>query len=578
MKKRISLWQKIFSIGMIPVLFVSLLISMSSYRQAKQTANTLTENAISAQVKRVDLNLNTRTKLIEISLQSLVDIVSTEYENVKNSDDFEQKMKLYMGNMAAPFSEIRAAMIFLGNDNIYTTSENLEENMGQITSVYSMAKESPDKVTISKGDISLFSGSNRNENFLFFKAITCQDQTIGFAAFEVGYRLLGYNILSQQRIQQDQTTYMLNEKKQLIYSDNYLDEDVNKALITSYLSGNRKTFITVGEVSYFAYMLYSGTTGWVIISFIPESKLFSGSETLRKHVAFMLVLGILISSIVLMVFSHLLLRPVQRLKAGMERLQEGNLDVKIKRTSRDEIGALTDAFNHMVIRIKDLINHVYRQEIAKQHAEIEALQAQINPHFLYNTLDSIKWMLFEHGEEEIGDLVISLAKLMQYSMKSDESIVPLRSEYENIKNYLLLQKNRVEDRLTYSLLLDPKVENFLVPKLILQPLVENAIIHGVLPADRPGNVLVETMAVEEKLQIVIKDDGVGMDNKELEHFLELCHSHGAEHSIGVNNVMKRLYLHYGEEFEVFVESKKELGTILKLLIPLRKAKNEDCNN
>ena len=91
---------------MIPVLFVSLLISMSSYRQAKQTANTLTENAISAQVKRVDLNLNTRTKLIEISLQSLVDIVSTEYENVKNSDDFEQKMKLYMGNMAAPFSEI----------------------------------------------------------------------------------------------------------------------------------------------------------------------------------------------------------------------------------------------------------------------------------------------------------------------------------------------------------------------------------------------------------------------------------------------------------------------------------------
>ena len=99
---------------MIPVLFVSLLISMSSYRQAKQTANTLTENAISAQVKRVDLNLNTRTKLIEISLQSLVDIVSTEYENVKNSDDFEQKMKLYMGNMAAPFSEIRAAMNFFG--------------------------------------------------------------------------------------------------------------------------------------------------------------------------------------------------------------------------------------------------------------------------------------------------------------------------------------------------------------------------------------------------------------------------------------------------------------------------------
>ena len=579
MKSRISLWQKIFITGMIPVFIVSVLLSRSSFERLKKTAYSLSENAIANQVKRIDLKLNTRMNLIESSLQSLADSIASSSTEDGILLESAISPELNAKNMIAPFSEIRAAVISLDRKRVFSTDESRELNKGQIASILEEIKENPNKSIFSRRNSSVFVSRDNSGSFLLYKAVTKKGKNIGAVFFELSYRMMGYNILTQQRIQQSQTNFILNEAKQVVYADNYLPDNVRKALTKSYLGGSRRTVLKIDGKPYFSYMQYSGSTGWVIASFVPEKKLFSASALLKRQALSMWILGLLFSSVFLMILSHALLRPVKRLKEAMSAVQSGDLTVTIKRSSSDEIGDLSSSFNYMLKALNEQIDKSYKQEIARQNAEMKALQAQINPHFLYNTLDSINWMLLERGEEDISRVVISLGKLMQYSIGKSSAIVRLKDEYMNIHNYLLLQKNRIEDKLNYSLLSNPEFENYPIPKLILQPLVENSIIHGIIPCDHPGNIRVATDAVTNGLMITIEDNGIGMDEEELKHFMELCYNEDSNQNIGVQNVMKRLFLFYGKDVEINVNSRKGKGTCIQLILPEREDKEiEDRNH
>ena len=365
MKRTISLWQKIFITGMIPVFIVSVLLSRSSFDRLKKTAYTLSENAIAKQEERIDLNLNTRMNLIESSLQSLADSISSNSTEDGTLLESAVSPELNAQNMIAPFSEIRAAVISLDGERIYSTDESREINKGQIAGILEEIKENPDKSVFSRGGSSVFVSRDSSKSLLLYKAVTKNGKTIGAVFFELSYRMMGYNILTQQRIQQSQTSFLLNEAKQVIYADNYLPDNVRKALITSYLSGSRRTVLEIDGRSYFAYMQYSGSTGWVIASFVPEEKLFSSSELLKRQALSMWILGLLFSGIFLMILSHALLRPVKHLKEAMNAVQRGDLAVTIKRSSSDEIGDLSSSFNYMLKALNEQIDKSYKQEIAR---------------------------------------------------------------------------------------------------------------------------------------------------------------------------------------------------------------------
>ena len=517
--------------------------------------------------------------LIESSLQSLADSIASSSTEDGILLESAISPELNAKNMIAPFSEIRAAVISLDRKRVFSTDESRELNKGQIASILEEIKENPNKSIFSRRNSSVFVSRDNSGSFLLYKAVTKKGKNIGAVFFELSYRMMGYNILTQQRIQQSQTNFLLNEAKQVVYADNYLPDNVRKALTESYLSGSRRIVLEIDGRPYFAYMQYSGSTGWVIASFVPEKKLFSSSALLKRQALSMWILGLLFSSAFLMILSHALLKPVKYLKEAMNAVQRGDLAVTIKRSSSDEIGDLSSSFNYMLKALNEQIDKNYKQEIARQNAEMKALQAQINPHFLYNTLDSINWMLLERGEEDISKVVISLGKLMQYSIGKSSAIVRLKDEYMNIHNYLLLQKNRIEDKLNYTLLSNPEFENYPIPKLILQPLVENSIIHGIIPCDHPGSIRVATDAVTNGLMITIEDNGIGMDEEELKHFLELCYTEDCNQNIGVQNVMKRLFLFYGKDVEINVNSKKGKGTCIQLILPEREDREiEDCNH
>ena len=253
----------------------------------------------------------------------------------------------------------------------------------------------------------------------------------------------------------------------------------------------------------------------------------------------------------------------------MKQVQSSDFQIHLDNKRTDEIGELTDSFNYMVDHIRTLVNRVYREQLAQKTAEMEALQAQINPHFLYNSLDSINWMLIDRDQMDISNVVVALGKLMQYSMNNRISLVPLLEEYRNAKDYLIIQRNRLEDQLDYELELEEGLEEFCVPKLILQPLIENAIKYGVLESKHRCKVHVNTYRVKDHICIDVIDNGAGMTEEQLKVCRQLLSGNSDGYkNIGIRNVARRLQLHFDEQCEFTVSSTVGQGTTISLQLPI----------
>ena len=204
--------------------------------------------------------------------------------------------------------------------------------------------------------------------------------------------------------------------------------------------------------------------------------------------------------------------PIRRLTQTMRRVEEGDLHVRCQVSSRTELGRLSDSFNHMIAKTADLMDERLRIEEQKRKSEWKALQAQIQPHFLYNTLDSIIWMSHAGRSEEVVEMTSALAALLRSSIGDGSDTNTLKTEIAHVRSYLTIQKMRYHT-LHDEIDIDPQTEDCLLPKLVLQPLVENAIYHGIKVKQQGGTVRIESLLEEDRLLITVEDDGVGMDEE-----------------------------------------------------------------
>ena len=309
-------------------------------------------------------------------------------------------------------------------------------------------------------------------------------------------------------------------------------------------------------------------TGWKTFSIVSLNDFFPQASELQRAVFTMVAVAVLLAAVVILLISYTFTRPIGKLMTAMKEIEKGDFKIQVVNKSRDEIGRLTESFNFMVSKIDHLVKEVYQEKIAQKNAELEALQAQINPHFLYNTLDSINWMLMDIGADDISDVVVSLGDILKYSIHGKDVLVPLNEEVQYIESYLCIQKNRLEDRLCTSMEIQKEARACMVPKLILQPMVENAILHGIEPMKDGGRVRITAGLEQQNLLITIEDNGPGMAPEELEQCRAAVYSEsGATDSIGMRNVHRRLRLHFGEEYGLAIESRHQEGTIVTLRMP-----------
>lgn len=314
--------------------------------------------------------------------------------------------------------------------------------------------------------------------------------------------------------------------------------------------------------------------GWKLITVISTETMNNNISSLVRYGVFICLVSITIAIIFIVLFSRTLTLRVQLLARNMSKISDGKFDVFVDTRGKDEIAELASSFKSMVERINNLINEVYLLDIKKKEAEINALQSQINPHFLFNTMESIRMNLWNKQDYETSEIIQKFAKLLRKSIEWGNDKVTLQREIELVEIYLKIQQYRYFEKLEYQIKIDESLNEYTIPKFTIQPIVENAIGHGIEMKKGKGMLRIFSEITEGKVIIVVQDDGIGIDEEKLELLKKSIYSSESESEglrIGIRNVHQRLQLFYGENYGISISSKKCEGTRVEIAIPLLNA-------
>jgi Predicted signal transduction protein with a C-terminal ATPase domain len=316
------------------------------------------------------------------------------------------------------------------------------------------------------------------------------------------------------------------------------------------------------------------SVGWVIYCKNDLDELLSDSREMRYITLLFGVASFILAILVSQALSYGLVRPIKRLKNAMLKASQGYLSVKATNLSRDEIGELGQYFNDMIGQIKYLIEQVYQSELHEREAKLNALQAQINPHFLYNTLETINSMAYVEGVPKIGEIARALSDLFRYSTKTGGIQVGVSEEIGHIRNYLHIVSVRFEDKLAVRFDLPEELMSYKMIKLVFQPIVENAVFHGIEVKRGRGELVIEARKRDDDLVFLIRDDGAGMSPEQLSALHKrLAEPHSADPSdsapgkVGLKNVHDRIRFYYGDQYGLSIRSEPGQGTEVLVRIP-----------
>lgn len=324
----------------------------------------------------------------------------------------------------------------------------------------------------------------------------------------------------------------------------------------------------------------SSVSRWKIIGVLPWSELYKDSRMVGIIIAGMLIVICILAFLAAWTVAGTVANPIKKLMFLMRKVEEGNLAVTMDVKYDDEIGRLGRSFNVMIGEIGKLMDKVYQEQKELRKVELKALQAQINPHFLYNTLDSIIWMLRAERNEDVIKMVTALTKLFRIGISRGKDIIPIREELEHINSYLTIQQIRYQNKLSYEIRVPEYLEMFVTLKLILQPIVENAIYHGIKRKREPGFISVTAREEQNAVVFEINDTGVGMTPEELKALENTLKNTQGEKmdSYGLKNVNERIKIFFGPEFGLTFSSEYGAGAKVEVKIPKISEVGEDVKS
>lgn len=344
------------------------------------------------------------------------------------------------------------------------------------------------------------------------------------------------------------------------------EELMERTLVEPY-----KTKDTAGNPIYVTRMT-NNKWGWQVMAVLKEEQMYASIRWIRTYALLIGLLGIVPCAIVSLWLSRTMTRPMKALARQMEKLSAGDFRSTVEQRYRDEFGILVSTFNKMVGRIKQLMDDLVTTEKAKKHYELKVLQAQMQPHFLYNTLNSISY-LSRHGQsEEVDRMITSLSALLPLHMDKTEELVPLAQELQAVEHYVYLMSVRFPDQFVLEVDVEEATLPMLVPKFSIQPLVENSLYHGILPKLQPGSIVITSEVTAEGVRVRIADDGVGIPEAALTELLKPPAEPAATDvsrytHLGVRSIHDRLGLYFGAPYGLRITSDEGVGTVVEMLLP-----------
>lgn len=364
-------------------------------------------------------------------------------------------------------------------------------------------------------------------------------------------------------------TWVMNRKHEIIstnkdyFYQKYMDEDslkqvdtrsvINSVMVDAVNAGGETCMLFISPVSHY--------DDWLVCSMVNYRELSRQTDELIQGYLILFLLLLVVTGLLGLCLTYLVLKPVKNLQSCMNQVERGNLRAYYDtRESRDEIYELGLSYNKMLDRIAELIDRIYKEQEAKRKAETAVMQAQIKPHFLYNTLDNLKWMAKEQGADEVAGAITSLSTFFRIFLSNGKEMITIAEEFKHTKAYLDIQALRYKNKLSYEMELDESIRQCPTLKIMIQPMVENAIYHGIKPKDGAGHIRIAGRRNGEFIEFIICDDGIGMSEEVLEKLNERLKNLDASEHFGMVNTLTRLRAVYGEDASLTVSSAISEGT------------------
>lgn len=312
------------------------------------------------------------------------------------------------------------------------------------------------------------------------------------------------------------------------------------------------------------------STGWKTVSIIPMEEI--NAPVIRNQLLLVIVglIGFIFAFILSLIISASIVKPIKNLRNVMKEVSKGNFNATIEAGNFIETRELGEGFGKMLKDLNDMINKVYVHEIREKDAKFKALQSQINPHFLYNTLETINYILVIDEKYELSRVVTNLGDILRYSISGEKNTALLKDEIENIEKYLYIQKYRFGERLDYIIDISEEALGCIMLKLLIQPIVENAVVHGIEKKIGKGIIKILGTIEDNTLVISIQDNGIGIPLSTLSEVLDDKTDEGMYDKnthLGIKNVNDRIKFYYGEQFGLKISSEEGKGTLVKIFIP-----------
>lgn len=336
----------------------------------------------------------------------------------------------------------------------------------------------------------------------------------------------------------------------------------------------------VGNKRLVTYTTINGLN-WTAVSSVSLERLYKDAYEIRRIIVLACVIAVAFMSLVGLLMAVDIVGALSKLVRAMERVQRGEENVQLSLARKDELGFMGDAFNRMARDISTLEKWVYREQLTRREAELKALQSQINPHFLFNTLETINWMAILGNMPEISKTITALSSLMEAGIMRGSGCITFEEELRYIDNFIFILTKRFEDRLQVRQTIEPAALPVKLPKLLIQPLVENAIYHGVENAGRPCVVTISARVQYDLLHVTVEDNGTGLDEQELARINERLamddstyfaqKENPSRKSVGLDNINRRIKLFYGSQYGLRIVSEKDVFTRAVVVIPVRPA-------
>ena len=423
-----------------------------------------------------------------------------------------------------------------------------------------------------KGSLLVWSGTQKNANNISIIRLdriiydyTSAFEKVGILTFEIPESRF-FEYIKKESI--SKKIAIFNKNEELVTAS---DKEFFHNLEEKYLKqtrGQDQGNFTYTDDNCKNMLCYStAPNGWKVISVIPVDRLLARVYEIDRYVTIVIIVSFIIVMTITYFILDMLTKRLTMLTKAVHRVGEGKYDFKINETSNDEIGQLACDFNKMTEKLHFMFNKVYVAEINMKESELRALQAQINPHFLYNVLSTIGYIALKKNVPEIRKVTSALANFYRFSLSRGNSIVTLEEEIAHVKIYADIQKVRFGDRLAVAYDIDEKLRGYKILKLLIQPFVENCINHGMKDGETRLNIRISAYIEAENALIEITDDGIGISQEKINDILG-PQIESDNRGYGIQNVIERIKLHFGDEYGIRITSEQGAGTKILIVLPL----------